>query len=267
MLTRAISGAVFVSLLVFSILFSPILFLGLFYLLMIISIFEFSRMLHLKNSGVYIIATLLYISSQLPIWDVTPMYTDILAVVGILSLFITSLFSKKSTPIKELGNLFLCLAYTCIPYIFISRIPYTNFNNSYEGILILGVFIMIWSNDTFAYLTGMSIGKNKLLERISPKKTIEGFIGGVLATLIVSYLIALQFDVLSTLQWMIIGILVSFFGVLGDLIASMFKRQTGVKDTGNIIPGHGGILDRLDSIIFAAPFIYLYLKFITEHVS
>tara|TARA_B100000809_G_scaffold49621_3_gene44616 strand:- start:5880 stop:6692 length:813 start_codon:yes stop_codon:yes gene_type:complete len=267
MLTRAISGTVFVSLLVFSILYNAILFSGMFYILMMISIFEFSRMLHLKNFSIYVIATLLYMSSQLSIWNITPIYTDTLATLGILSVFINTLFSKKETPIKGLSNLLLCLAYACIPYIIISRIPYTNFSNSYESILILGVFIMIWSNDTFAYLVGMSIGKHKLLERISPKKTIEGFIGGVIATLIVSYLLALQFAVLPTLQWLIVGILVSLFGVIGDLVASMFKRQTGVKDTGNIIPGHGGVLDRLDSIIFAAPFIYLYLKLITAHVS
>ena len=85
--------------------------------------------------------------------------------------------------------------------------------------------------------------------------------------MIISYLISLKFTILLTHQWIILGVLVSIFGVIGDLIASMFKRQTGVKDTGKIIPGHGGVIDRLDSIIFAAPFIYLYLKFITENVS
>lgn len=267
MLTRAISGAIFVSLLVFSILYSPILFLGLFYLLMIVSVFEFSKMLQLKNFGIYVVATLAYASTLLSLWDISPFYTDALSILGILSFFIIVLFSKKTDPIKELSSVLLCLAYASIPYLFISKIPFTNFSNSYEGLLLLGVFVLIWTNDTFAYLTGVSIGRNKLFERISPKKTIEGFIGGVLATLIISYLIAIQFEIISTTQWVVLGILVSIFGVIGDLIASMFKRQTGVKDTGNIIPGHGGVLDRLDSIIFTAPFIYLYLKFITEYVS
>ena len=267
MLTRAISGAVFVSLLVFSICYSPITFLGLFYLFMLVSVFEFSRMLQLKSVGVYIITTLLYGSSILSSWGMTSYYTDTFAILGILFVFAACVFEKNSNSISKLGTILLCIVYAGMPFIFISKIPFTTSNNSYEGILILGVFVLIWANDTFAYLTGMSIGKHKLLERISPKKTIEGFIGGVVATLIISYLLALQFQIITPLHWMIIGVLVAIFGVIGDLIASMFKRQTGVKDTGNIIPGHGGVLDRLDSIIFAAPFIYLYLKFITEHVS
>ena len=267
MLTRAISGAIFVSLLVFSILYSPLLFLGLFYGFMIISVFEFSRMLQLKSRGVYIIATLIYFSFHSTIWNIDPFYINLLIILGVLFQFIFVLFNKNEDPIKKLSSFLLCLTYACLPYIFISKIPFMFFNNGYEGIIILGVFVLIWSNDTFAYLTGMSIGKHKLIERISPKKTIEGFVGGVLATLIIAYLISLEFSILSTTQWIIVGVIVSFFGVLGDLIASMFKRQTGVKDTGNIITGHGGILARLDSVIFAAPFIYLYLKFITEHVS
>lgn len=267
MLTRAISGAVFVSVLVVSITYSTLTFIGLFYIFMIISVFEFSKMLQLKNYGIYIIATLLYISPQLILWKINPFYSNCIIVSGIILVFITSLFNENTSPIKNIGNYLLCLVYACIPYIFISKIPFTNTYNSYESILILGVFILIWTNDTFAYLTGVSIGKNKLIERISPKKTIEGFIGGVVSTLIISYLIALQNPILTKIQWLIIGVLVGVFGVIGDLIASMFKRQTGVKDTGNIIPGHGGIIDRLDSIIFTAPFIYLFLKLITEHVS
>lgn len=267
MLTRAISGAIFVSLLVFAILFDPSTFLGLFFILMLISIFEFSKMLKIKGYEPYLISISLFCSAVFPNWELPTIYTDSLSIIIILFVFIKHLFDEKSDAIKELGNFLLCITYASISYIFIIKIPFTNPTNNYDSVLILGVFILIWSSDTFAYLTGVTIGKTKLLERISPKKTIEGFIGGVLATMIISFLISLKFTILLTYQWILLGVLISIFGVIGDLIASMFKRQTGVKDTGTIIPGHGGIIDRLDSIIFVAPFIYLYLKFITENVS
>lgn len=267
MLTRAISGAVFVSILVLAILFSTNTFLVLFFILMLISVFEFSKMLNIKGLEPYLVSISIFCSAVFPQWEIPTIYTDTFSVILVLIVFIKHLFKENSEPIKELGNFLLCIGYACISYIFIIKIPFTNGNNSYESILILGVFVLIWSSDTFAYLTGVTIGKTKLLERISPKKTIEGLIGGILATMIIAYLISLKFTILLTYQWIILGALISVFGVIGDLIASMFKRQTGVKDTGKIIPGHGGIIDRLDSIIFAAPFIYLYLNFISENVS
>lgn len=267
MLIRAISGAVFVSLLVFSILFSVNSFIALFFILMLISVFEFSRMLKIKGIEPYIISISIYCSAIFPQWDLPTIYTDIISILTVLFVFIKHLFSKTSDPIKEISNFLLCITYACLSYVFILKIPFTTTVYEYNGMLILCVFILIWSSDTFAYLTGVTIGKTKLLERISPKKTIEGLVGGVIATMLISYLISLKFTVILPFQWIILGLLVSTFGVIGDLIASMLKRQTGVKDTGKIIPGHGGVIDRLDSIIFAAPFIYLYLKFITENVS
>ena len=143
------------------------------------------------------------------------------------------------------------------------QIPFLNAEFNYVNSSILGVFVLIWTNDTFAFLVGKNFGKHKLLERISPNKTIEGFVGGMVFTFLVSLLLASQFDTsLTIVQWIVIAGIVSIFGVLGDLIESMFKRQAGVKDSSNFIPGHGGFLDRFDSVIFAAPFIFIYLQFV-----
>jgi phosphatidate cytidylyltransferase len=142
------------------------------------------------------------------------------------------------------------------------QIPFINADDSYAKTTILGVFILIWSNDSFAYLIGKNFGKIKLLNRISPNKTVEGFIGGMVACFIMSYFIAQYFTALSLTQWIVLAGLVSVFGVLGDLIESMFKRQGGIKDSSNFIPGHGGFLDRFDSVIFAAPFIFIYLQIV-----
>src|SRR5690606_24922026 len=117
-----------------------------------------------------------------------------------------------------------------------------------------------WINDTGAYLIGKNFGKQKLFPRISPKKTVEGFMGGLFFSCVASYFIATLTGSLNFTNWLAFSIIASVCGTLGDLIESKFKRQAGVKDSGVIMPGHGGLLDRLDSIIFAAPFFYLFLK-------
>ena len=126
--------------------------------------------------------------------------------------------------------------------------------------LLLGAFILVWINDTGAYIVGKNFGKQKLFPSVSPKKTVEGFLGGLFFACVASYFIALFTETLDSTHWLALAIVVSVFGTIGDLIESKFKRQAGVKDSGVIMPGHGGLLDRLDSIIFTAPFFYLFLR-------
>ncbi|PHS64712.1 MAG: hypothetical protein COB12_07835 [Flavobacterium sp.] len=149
-------------------------------------------------------------------------------------------------------------------FIFLSLIP--SIEGTFEPKIILGIFILAWTNDTFAYLVGKQFGKRKLMEKISPKKTIEGFFGGMVGALIASFLFFNYSSLYSLIIWLILAILVSVLGTTGDLIQSKFKRLAGVKDSGKIMPGHGGVYDRLDSIIFASPFIYLFL-IIVKYVS
>ena len=157
------------------------------------------------------------------------------------------------------------LGYITLPFIFIVKISFGT--NDYNPKIILGLFILIWTNDTFAYLVGKSMGKHKLFERVSPKKTIEGFLGGAVFAAFAGFLISKlyiqpnpAFSAKSILIWTIIALIVSVFGTIGDLIESKFKRIAGVKDSGSIMPGHGGILDRLDSVIFVAPIIFLFYQ-------
>jgi phosphatidate cytidylyltransferase len=130
----------------------------------------------------------------------------------------------------------------------------------------VGIFILIWINDSFAYLIGSNFGRQKLFESVSPKKTVEGFLGGVFFSAIGSYFIFKCTNNLEFSNWLIISVIISVFGTIGDLIESKYKRQANVKDSGNLMPGHGGLLDRLDSAIFVAPFIYLFLK-VLNYVS
>ena len=130
----------------------------------------------------------------------------------------------------------------------------------YEFMIPLGIFIFIWVNDTGAYLMGKNFGKTKLIPNVSPGKTVEGFVGGVASTLTAAFLIAdLNPDVLESKDWMIFALIVAVFSNFGDFSESMLKRQYGVKDSGKVLPGHGGVLDRFDGILLAAPMLFFYL--------
>jgi phosphatidate cytidylyltransferase len=126
--------------------------------------------------------------------------------------------------------------------------------------IIIGFFILIWANDTGAYLTGMSLGKHKLMERISPKKTWEGFIGGIIIAALVAWFLSDWLGVVNRFSWVIISMIISVAGTYGDLVESMLKRSTGVKDSGTIMPGHGGFLDRFDSAVVSFPLVYLFIS-------
>lgn len=264
---RALSGAIFAGVLIFSILYSKVTFISIFYISMVMCLFEFKRMIQLKSIFPYIIGTLLFVFGFILNMEDLPsriifQYVGVVLFLTIFGTFASILFTKKDEVVAHLGKLFLSIIYIVVPFVLIVQIPFLNSTFKYINTTILGVFILIWTNDTFAFLVGKNIGKHKLFERISPNKTIEGFVGGMIFTFIVSVILAKQFMALSLIQWIVIAGIVSVFGVLGDLIESMFKRQAGVKDSSNLIPGHGGFLDRFDSVIFAAPFIFIYLQFV-----
>ncbi len=246
-------------------LYSPKFFLLLFFVFMNFCIYEFTKMIKLKSILPYLLGILSYYyinySAEL---NLAQTKTKIILLLGLLLLFlpfIQALFSKNKNAIIHIGQIFTTYLYIVLPFSFIIAIPIVgNETVKYDTKIILGIFILIWTSDTFAYLVGRQFGKHKLFERISPKKTIEGFVGGLIFTLIAAWLLAKYFmPSIETKHWFTIAVIVTFFGSLGDLIESMFKRQANIKDSSNLIPGHGGFLDRLDSIIFAAPFIFIYL--------
>jgi phosphatidate cytidylyltransferase len=184
--------------------------------------------------------------------------------IGILIGLVIEMFSKKENTFLQVGAGISGLIYVSIPFALLFQLAFYGFGTPkyiFEPKLIFGMILFIWSNDTFAYLVGSFIGKKKLIPRISPGKTVEGTVGGGLITLGISPLVFLWMDILSYEKWAMIALLVVIFGTIGDLIESMLKRNAGVKDSGNLMPGHGGVLDRFDSLIFAVPFVYAYLLF------
>ena len=139
-----------------------------------------------------------------------------------------------------------------------SILPHESY--SFSPGIIIGFFILIWANDTGAYLAGISLGRHRLMERISPKKSWEGFFGGVIAAALIAWLLSGWLGVVNIFQWIVISLIISVVGTYGDLVESMLKRSAGVKDSGTIMPGHGGFLDRFDSTVISFPLVFLFIS-------
>lgn len=265
-ITRTLSGIVYIFLLLAATLFHPISFIALFGLFSLIATFEFCKLTNLDKTVPLLIAAAgfvlfgVYINNDF----YTNLLLNIAALVIAISLLV-ELFSKKLATFKDKpAKLARLIGYVIIPFLLIIKLPFLR--GDYNPYIIIGMFVLIWANDTFAYIVGKTMGKRKLFERISPKKTIEGFIGGMLFAIAGAYVLGLYYTFLSPWEWMGFAAVLVIFGTLGDLVESKLKRNAGVKDSGKIMPGHGGILDRLDSIIFAIPFLFLYYQ-ILNYVS
>ena len=190
-------------------------------------------------------------------------YSHVLQLVMILTPLLIALFSKKYSFEKIAVSCWTAMFFVALPCYLMMEIYQNSLVNLEGKYFIILLFCLIWINDIFAYLTGMAIGKHKLFERISPKKTIEGSLGGLVMTIVTAFLVNHYWlHIMGDLKMMGMAMVVVVFGSLGDLCESMMKRQAGVKDSGNVIPGHGGILDRFDATFLAVPAVYCYLMMI-----
>jgi phosphatidate cytidylyltransferase len=180
-------------------------------------------------------------------------------IIYLIILFISELYFKRQDPIKSLAYSLLGQIYIACPMALANYLVFAYEPGSYHYVYLLALFVFIWVNDSFAYLTGMAFGRHRLFERISPKKSWEGFIGGAIVSIASSLVFAHFYPDLPVAAWLGFAAVVVVFGTWGDLFESLIKRTLGVKDSGNMIPGHGGILDRLDSTILAIPAVCVYL--------
>ena len=183
----------------------------------------------------------------------------------LIVLFVLVLFS---TAIRSFFKKYIYAFITVILYIImpLSLVPFLVFtpaSSGYQPGLVLSVFIIIWAYDSFAYLAGVSTGKHKMFPSLSPKKTWEGFAGGIIFAVASALIISSLYPVFSKAQWVMLSLLISLTGTAGDLFESSLKRKAGIKDSGNWLPGHGGVLDRFDSFLFAIPFVFIFVKFLT----
>lgn len=265
MLKRAIFGAIYVAVIVSGILCGKYAFLALQFLLTILAVNEFLCMTNHTNLLTRIIDCVGAAFLAFILW-----WSDGYSVVsGILSLayfacypalrFIVQLWCKKDNALQSLSLSMMSQLYIALPIALMSIIYAAN------PCLLLLLFVLVWVNDTFAYLSGVTFGRHKLWERISPKKTWEGLLGGIVMTILVAFgcgfIPNVEFG-LTPCVLAVLGLIVSVVGTLGDLVESLIKRTVGVKDSGNIIPGHGGILDRIDSILLVIPVTFFFLGLI-----
>lgn len=283
---RSLSGAVFVILVIGSILLDPLVFAGLFLLVTLLGLWEFYSIFHTEkyspNRWLGIIAGgILYLAFCLVHPSLNSLLIknkDLFSFLGFVKLFfdavifliisafiiiLAEIFRKKEHPFENAAVTLLGLFYVVMPLGLLNFLYYLGPETIPMPDLLLGIFILIWTNDTFAYLSGISLGKHPLCPRLSPKKTWEGSIGGAIFTLIVAYVLSIFFTGTNTIMWLLIGFIAIIFGTLGDLAESMLKRSFNIKDSGNIMPGHGGILDRFDAILMATPFVFLALYLYT----
>lgn len=225
---------------------------------------EFYRLIRLKSYlpirllGVVMGAVLFTLSFFVARGTLDPKYYFALFPIASL-VFLVKLYKKNdSNPFINIALFYLGITYVALPFALMNVVVHYHGWYSYE--ILLGLMVIIWASDTGAYFAGIRFGKRKLFERISPKKSWEGFIGGAITALCFSLLFAHFFKGLATWQWVSVAIIVVIAGTYGDLVESMFKRTMQIKDSGTSIPGHGGFLDRFDSLILAIPFIVVFLK-------
>ncbi len=254
---RIISGSIYAIVFLSCVFLSEKTYIALMLIFAGISLWEFSKLVKLKSVIPYILLPIIIFIS-LKYFKVRNL--RFLAILTLLCLgqLIYYLYKKdKVYPKIFLDKLDLSIRYIILPFTFLILLPFVQ--GEYNPMMVVFIIVSIWVNDSFAYLVGKNFGKNKLFERISPKKTIEGFLGGLVFSIISGVVFAEYFHLFSLLSGVVMAVIISVFGTYGDLVESKFKRQANVKDSGNIMPGHGGILDRLDSLFFVAPFIYFYL--------
>ena len=268
---RTITGIIFLIAVIGSILLHPLAFLGLFAFFTIIGLNEFYQLAEGDSKAkpnVLFLASGLLVFAVIALVGIGFLGTKYL-LIALLTLFfqiIFELYRKNNPSSKRVGAIFSSIFFVSIPFGLMASFYYSpsffsgNQSINYQSGTLIGLFLIIWSNDVFAYLVGSKFGKHKLFERHSPKKSWEGSIGGFVFAMIAAYILSVFYPHLNQFQWIGMGAIIAVSGTFGDLAESLLKRNAGVKDSGTIFPGHGGVLDRFDAVLFASPFVFVYLN-------
>lgn len=266
--TRTITGIVFVAILVSATLIHAYSFALLFGLIACLSTLEFVKMLNVKSDfsiSPWISGSLsffVYFISFLSTFEFISQKYILLTLLTLPLVMIFEMYRNTNNAISNvLGSLF-AIVYTSLPFALLCNIRNMNMSENSAANFVLSYFFIIWIHDSGAYIIGSKFGKRRLFERISPKKSWEGLLGGVSFSMIFAYVIHSIYPFMPLPQWMLLALLIVLTANFGDLTESMLKRNVGVKDSGNLLPGHGGLLDRFDAVLLSAPFVFVYLQLI-----
>ena len=266
--TRTFTGIIFVVLIVSSVILSRYFFAVVFLAITILSLDEFYTLVKSKSRipagflGI-VIGSLMFLSFFLASAELIEFKYLYLNIPLILLIFVLELFRNNNTNIANISSTLTGILYIALPLAvlnFFYNYRFITGENKYS--VLLGFFALVWLHDVGAYLVGSVIGKHKLFERISPKKTWEGSVGAAVICVVAASFLPGITGVLNTINWIIIAAIIIVSGTFGDLTESMMKRNLNRKDSGKLLPGHGGILDRFDAVFFASPMVFVYLMLI-----
>jgi phosphatidate cytidylyltransferase len=273
LVVRTLTGIAFVAVMVLCIECSHLSFMLLFLGITAFSVWEFTGLMSQSSEVNRLITTVsgayLFLAFSSYISKIMPGVVFVPYVLSVLYLLIEELFLKRSNPVQNWMVAFASHLYIALPFSLLSCLVFNvdpeDGSTVYVPMFALSIFVFLWCNDTGAYCVGTLFGKHKMFPRISPAKSWEGTIGGTVVAVVCSYLIYMYTHVSTPLVWAGLAIVVVVFGTLGDLVESQLKRTLGIKDSGNILPGHGGILDRFDSSLAAIPAAVCYLHVVTYY--
>lgn len=267
LITRTVTGAVFAAIMLGIPFAGKPAFVILFFLISVLALTEYYTILikagknPQKATGI-LSGIAIYAISGLFILEILPDKFLWINLGFLFVPFITELWRNKPQPIENIAITLTGIIYVILPSTLVIGISGLPALKDSWYIIFTGFLLLTWANDVFAYLIGSVFGKHKLFERISPAKTIEGTAGGVVFTILAAWLLHYTNSPLNEWQWMLMAAVVCLTAVPGDLTESLFKRSLGIKDSGNLLPGHGGMLDRFDALFLSAPFVFVYLYLI-----
>lgn len=265
-LKRSLTGIAFAVIVLIAIIIHPLVFAPVFGAILFLTQFEFYKLAKQSDSSPQkmvgsVLGLLIFILSFLITNSLISRVYILLLIPFLFFVFVAELFNKNNNSLKNSAITIAGLIYVALPFSLLNFIVFTEISgrNTFYPWVLVGIFIIIWTYDSMAYVFGSLLGKHKIAANISPEKSWEGLIGGAIFAVIAGIVNAVIFQELNIINWIIIALITVVFGTTGDFFESKLKRKIGIKDSGNILPGHGGLLDRFDSLLFAIPIIFVWL--------
>jgi phosphatidate cytidylyltransferase len=261
---RISTGLIFLVVVIGCIVWNPYSLASLFYVVGVLGMLEYYSLckmggMHPQGTLGVLTGTILYVTIELVKLQILPLAIVSLSIPFFMAIFIYELYRKRPEPFNNIAHTVIGIIYIMAPLALLNVFSFEEIIFEYKPEVVLGFFVMLWLNDTGAFVFGKLLGRRKLFPRISPKKTWEGTIGGIAAAVGGALVISIYYTDVPRTDWIILSIIIGVTASFGDLVESLLKRSIGVKDSSNLLPGHGGILDRFDGVLLASPMVFTYI--------